>query len=149
MRAPRSRSPRARRRREEDAELALVLEAEADHQLVALLEDVQRDDLAREQDEAEREQREALDRFAHRRQGSRAVWLKLDPDRPIPVSVPRFAREATQGRREIKLSLTSLRGAGAALAMFILAAAPASRRARPLRRHAGLGEEHVGARSSV
>ena len=41
------------------------VEALADHQLVALLEDVERDELARQQHEPEREQREALDGRAH------------------------------------------------------------------------------------
>ena len=50
----------------DDPELAVALEALADHQLVALLEDVQRDQLMRQQHEAEREQREALERLAHR-----------------------------------------------------------------------------------
>ena len=49
----------------EDPELALLVEALADHLLVALLEDVQRHELAGEQHEAEREQGEALDLQAH------------------------------------------------------------------------------------
>ena len=45
----------------EDAELALLVEALADHLLVALLEDVERDQLAGQQHEPEREQRKAQD----------------------------------------------------------------------------------------
>ena len=45
----------------DDAELGLLVQAAPDHRLVALLEDVQRDELGRERDEAEREQREVLD----------------------------------------------------------------------------------------
>ena len=44
----------------------LLVEALADHLLVALLEDVQRHQLVGEQHEAEREQREALDGLGHR-----------------------------------------------------------------------------------
>ena len=47
-----------------DPELRLLLEAAPDHRLVALLEDVQRDQLARQRDEAQREQREVLDQLA-------------------------------------------------------------------------------------
>ena len=54
----------------EDPELALLVEALADHLLVALLEDVQRHELAGQQNEAEREEGEALDLLAH---GSRLV----------------------------------------------------------------------------
>ena len=45
------------------------LEALADHQLVALLEDVQRHQLVRDQHEAEREKGKALDGLGHRDQG--------------------------------------------------------------------------------
>ena len=45
----------------EDPELALLVEALADHLLVALLEDVERHELAGQQHEAEREQGKALD----------------------------------------------------------------------------------------
>ena len=41
------------------------VEALADHQLVALLEDVERHELAGQQHEPEREQREALGRLHH------------------------------------------------------------------------------------
>ena len=44
----------------DDAELGLELQALADHRPVALLEDVQRHRLLRQQHEPEREQREAL-----------------------------------------------------------------------------------------
>jgi hypothetical protein len=44
----------------DDSELALLLEALADHELVALLEDVQRNQLMRDQDEPERKQGKAL-----------------------------------------------------------------------------------------
>ena len=62
-----SRSPAARRRpsrgsRTRDSSSRQL----ADHRLVALLEDVQRHRLARQQHEAEREEREALDGLAHR-----------------------------------------------------------------------------------
>ena len=49
----------------DDPELALLLEHPRHHRLVALLEDVQRDQLAGQRDEAEREQRE----IAHQRHG--------------------------------------------------------------------------------
>ena len=44
----------------------LVLEALADHLLVALLEDVERHELLRQQHEAEREKGESLDGLGHR-----------------------------------------------------------------------------------
>ena len=47
-------------REPEDPELGVLLEARSDHQLVALLEDVQRHDLVRQEHEFKREQREAL-----------------------------------------------------------------------------------------
>ena len=43
----------------------LLLEAFADHELVALLEDVERHELARQQDQPEREQRQPLDGRSH------------------------------------------------------------------------------------
>ena len=42
----------------DDPELALLLEHARDHRLVALLEDVQRDQLGRERHQSQREQRE-------------------------------------------------------------------------------------------
>src|SRR5215210_800583 len=66
-----------------DPELALLLEALPDHQLVALLEDVERNHLARQQHKAEGKQRKALD---HTRHGSRLVRCRpaLPPSRFFP-----------------------------------------------------------------
>ena len=47
----------------DDPELRLLLQAARDHRLVALLEDVQRDQLARQGDEPEREQRKVPDQL--------------------------------------------------------------------------------------
>ena len=49
----------------EDPELGLALEALADHQLVALLEDVERDDFLGQENEPQREKRKAIDRLSH------------------------------------------------------------------------------------
>jgi hypothetical protein len=49
----------------DDPELALLLQALADHDLVALFEDVERHELARQQHEAQGEEREGLDGLAH------------------------------------------------------------------------------------
>ncbi len=51
-----------------DPELRAALEALADHRAIALLEDVQRDQLVGERDDAEREEREVgHDAIGHRR----------------------------------------------------------------------------------
>ena len=51
-------------RQPDDAELALVLEAERDHRLVTLLEDVKRDDLGRQQHDRQREEREVVEQLS-------------------------------------------------------------------------------------
>ena len=52
-----------------DAELASGGEALADHRLVALLEDVKRDELVRQKDEPEREEGKALEDLGHPQRG--------------------------------------------------------------------------------
>ena len=63
MRAEQPTSLRPSSDEPDDPELALLLEALSDHQLVALLEDVERDELAGQQHEPQREEREALGRL--------------------------------------------------------------------------------------
>ena len=55
----------------------LLLKALADHELVALLEDVERHELARQQHEPEREEGEALDSRGHLRSGQRRTGARL------------------------------------------------------------------------
>ena len=80
------------------------LDALADHQLVALLEDVQRHQLVRDQHEPEREQREALDGLRHRDASAtcRSVSVRhlvhARPAGPRPPGPAGGARRAAAGR---------------------------------------------------
>ena len=53
--------PQAHLRRPDDAEFRVALQALGEHRAVARLEDVQRDELVRQRDEAQREDREVAD----------------------------------------------------------------------------------------